>query len=327
MQYYYHSDHLGSSSYLTNLDGAVVQHVEYVPFGEVFIEERNNTWNTPYLFNGKELDEETGLYYYGARYYNPRETVWLSVDPLAEFYPDYSPYNYVLLNPVKLIDPTGMGPTDDYVFDENGKFVRIDKKAGEDFLVIENSKTKQQTYYTFNDQKTDVAAIKYNMEKFGSKFKDHTYIYAMTSDWIDFHEKESGIEKMNWFSRNYKALTESNGGKMDPSAYSLPIMLKDAGEGGTWSAKEIFSDKGPLFINQNSGYRVYNYLDEGNWMWGYFMVGIGFNTQEALEGAKKYNSNDTKADLNAIREGGNHKSFIGVGSSKTLPVTNKSIYE
>lgn len=38
----YHPDHFGSTSYITNLDGEVVQHVEYVPFGEVFIEERNN---------------------------------------------------------------------------------------------------------------------------------------------------------------------------------------------------------------------------------------------------------------------------------------------
>ena len=67
MQFYYHPDHLGSSSYITNLDGEVAQHIEYVPFGEVFIEERNNTWNTPYLFNAKEFDEETGMYYYGAR--------------------------------------------------------------------------------------------------------------------------------------------------------------------------------------------------------------------------------------------------------------------
>ena len=43
MQFYYHPDHLGSSSYITNLDGEVSQHIEYVPFGEVFIEERNNT--------------------------------------------------------------------------------------------------------------------------------------------------------------------------------------------------------------------------------------------------------------------------------------------
>ena len=107
MQYYYHPDHLGSSSYITNLDGEIVQHVEYVPFGEVFIEERNNSWNSPYLFNGKELDEETGLYYYGARYYNPRESVWLSVDPLAEKYPSISPYAYVANNPVNAIDPDG----------------------------------------------------------------------------------------------------------------------------------------------------------------------------------------------------------------------------
>ncbi|MXO33364.1 RHS repeat domain-containing protein [Apibacter sp. B2912] len=108
MQYYYHPDHLGSSSYITNLDGEIVQHVEYVPFGEVFIEERNNSWNTPYLFNGKELDEETGLYYYGARYYNPRESVWLSVDPLAEKYPNVSPYAYTFQNPIKYIDPRGL---------------------------------------------------------------------------------------------------------------------------------------------------------------------------------------------------------------------------
>ena len=66
-QFYYHADHLGSASYITNLDGEIAQHIEYVPFGEVFLEERNNIWNSPYLFNGKERDEETGLSYYGAR--------------------------------------------------------------------------------------------------------------------------------------------------------------------------------------------------------------------------------------------------------------------
>jgi RHS repeat-associated protein len=108
-QYYYHSDHLGSSSLITNLDGDVVQHVEYVPFGEVFIEERNNTWNTPYLFNAKELDEETGLYYYGARYYDPRISIFISADPMQEKYPFISTYAYTFQNPIKFIDPTGMG--------------------------------------------------------------------------------------------------------------------------------------------------------------------------------------------------------------------------
>ena len=110
LQFYYHPDHLGSSSYITNLDGEVVQHIEYVPFGEVFIEERNSIWNTPYLFNAKEFDEETGLYYYGARYYDPRLSLWMSVDPQAEKTSAVSPYSYCFNNPIKLIDQDGEIP-------------------------------------------------------------------------------------------------------------------------------------------------------------------------------------------------------------------------
>jgi RHS repeat-associated protein len=98
---------LGSSSLITDLDGNVAQHIEYVPFGEFFIEERNSTWNTPYKFNAKELDEETGLYYYGARYYDPRISIWYGADPLQEKYPGISTYCYTRNNPVNLIDPTG----------------------------------------------------------------------------------------------------------------------------------------------------------------------------------------------------------------------------
>ena len=108
MQFYYHPDHLGSSSYITNLDGEVAQHIEYVPFGEVFIEERNNTWNTPYLFNAKEFDEETGMYYYGARYYEPRLSLWMSTDPMQEKYLNITSYCYTFDNPIKYIDPQGL---------------------------------------------------------------------------------------------------------------------------------------------------------------------------------------------------------------------------
>ena len=85
------------------VDGEVVQHIEYVPFGEVFVEERNNIWNTPYLFNAKEFDEETGLYYYGARYYDPRLSLWISTDALKEKTPNVSPYIYTDNNPIIFI--------------------------------------------------------------------------------------------------------------------------------------------------------------------------------------------------------------------------------
>ena len=107
LQFFYHPDHLGSSSFITNLEGEVVQHIEYVPFGEVFIEERNNVWNTPYLFNAKEFDEETGMYYYRARYYEPRLSLWMSADPMQDRYPSISTYCYTLNNPLNISDPNG----------------------------------------------------------------------------------------------------------------------------------------------------------------------------------------------------------------------------
>lgn len=65
-------------------------------------------YQSPYKFNGKELDEETGLYYYGARYYDPMVSMFLSVDPLAEKYPNVNPCAYCFQNPINMIDPTGM---------------------------------------------------------------------------------------------------------------------------------------------------------------------------------------------------------------------------
>lgn len=126
-QYYFHPDHLGSTSYITNLLGEVSQHMEYFAFGETFVEEHRSSNNSPYKFNGKELDEETGWYYYGARYYDPRISVWLSVDPLASYDPfqnsehyidgqhnggvynakNLNVYGYTYQSPVVYLDPNG----------------------------------------------------------------------------------------------------------------------------------------------------------------------------------------------------------------------------
>ena len=136
MQFYYHSDHLGSSSYITNLDGEVAQHIEYVPFGEVFIEERNNSWNTPYLFNAKEFDEETGMYYYGARYYEPRLSLWMSTDPMEKNMPYSSTYTYCHNNPINRIDENGLA---DY-FSTSGIFIRSDGNDKDPYIYIQTRK-------------------------------------------------------------------------------------------------------------------------------------------------------------------------------------------
>jgi len=99
LRYFYHSNHLGSTSYITNARGDVTQFIAYIPFGETLTEQHSD-WNSPYKFNARELDSETGLYYYGKRYYDPKVSLWLGVDPLAEKYPSISPYVYVANNPV-----------------------------------------------------------------------------------------------------------------------------------------------------------------------------------------------------------------------------------
>jgi len=100
--------------------------VEYLPFGEVWIEENDPASSyIPFRFTSKELDRETGLYYYGARYYESRASLWMSADPAGwelvnpmgsngKPKASYSVieatnwYAYVSNNSVKYVDPTGM---------------------------------------------------------------------------------------------------------------------------------------------------------------------------------------------------------------------------
>ena len=77
----------------------------------------------PYKFNGKEFDEETGLYYYGARYMNPVTSLWYGMVPLAEKYPSVGGYIYCVGNPIRYFDPDGKQVfTDNKVVERGGVY-------------------------------------------------------------------------------------------------------------------------------------------------------------------------------------------------------------
>ena len=105
--FFYHSDHLGSTSYITDDKANITQYDAYLPYGELLVDEHSSSEDLPYKFNGKQFDEETGLYYYGARYMNPMASIWYGVDPLAEKYVTAGGYIYTLENPINLVDPDG----------------------------------------------------------------------------------------------------------------------------------------------------------------------------------------------------------------------------
>ena len=107
-RYYNLKDHLGSVRVTVDEAGEVVNNDDYYPFGAIMPGRSQVYLDAKYRFTGKERDTETGYDYFGARYYDSRIGRWLQVDPLADKYPEWSPYNYALNNPVKLIDPNGM---------------------------------------------------------------------------------------------------------------------------------------------------------------------------------------------------------------------------
>jgi RHS repeat-associated protein len=131
--YYYVTDNLGSTAYLTDSSGNIAEHIEYTPWGESWWE-NSFTSNLPvYKFTGKEEDI-TQLYYFGARYYDPMTSIWQSPDPILDKYLDAAKkqsnsgqngygggtvekgvfdsmnlalYSYGYQNPVRMIDPDG----------------------------------------------------------------------------------------------------------------------------------------------------------------------------------------------------------------------------
>ena len=81
--FFYHSDHLGSTSYITDDHTNITQYDAYLPYGELLVDEHSSSEDLPYKFNGKQFDAETGLYYNRFRYYDPRTGAYISQDPIG----------------------------------------------------------------------------------------------------------------------------------------------------------------------------------------------------------------------------------------------------
>ncbi len=106
--FYYHSNHQGSITHLTDGSGGVANSYIYDSYGR-----RSNVIESviqPYSYTGREYDGETGLYYYRARYYDAHIGRFLSEDPIGFDAGDQNLYRYVFNNPVNLTDPSGMAP-------------------------------------------------------------------------------------------------------------------------------------------------------------------------------------------------------------------------
>ena len=216
--FFYHSDHLGSTSYITDRDANITQFDAYLPYGELLVDEHSSSEDIPYKFNGKELDQETGLYYYGARYYDPRISLWMSVDPIADLKNWISPYVYTKDNPLRYIDPDGQ---DEWEINKQGKIVKHIKTNKHDAFYIVNHRGKRIrgksisfTYGTVEKatgQKNDKGLLYDVYQVRGDKQGTSLFEYLAQNTSVEWSLMQTGIKGkrgLNYITTSHQHNTE-----------------------------------------------------------------------------------------------------------------------
>lgn len=200
-----HQDHLTGTSLMTDTNGDSQGTIKYYPYGEC----RNSqpeieNFPTDRLFTGQRYDE-TGLYYYGVRYYDPVIGRFISPDTIIP-YPanpqSFNRYSYCLNNPLKYIDPSGHAVTingsdvryfEDYV--NNPEYMSIFGTAEELDATIHSE--EYQTYNEFSDLFVEQAAKLEESETVYEVEVDLPVSINSGSDSIIFHHG-SNTQRYNW---------------------------------------------------------------------------------------------------------------------------------
>jgi len=209
--------------------------------------------NDKYKFTGKERDKESGLDYFGARYYDSEIGRWLSVDPLGSQRPGLSPYQYCQNNPLSLIDPTGMLDTQlDFEEDkstEGGKHCKYKsykddgKKEFSGKIHWKNGKTSE---FVFNDEKDALAFIN-NQPLEGSD---------APADGILLNDGK--IEGALGITAGLNTLAGTD---------KLGAIAAGSQAGGSLDFSKIFANEGYKNLQLING-TAYNQKDAGNYVWG-----------------------------------------------------------
>ena len=245
--YYYHINHLGSTAFVTDQSQNVTQGFLYAPFGEITTE-YNATFGydviPKYSFNAKELDEETGMYYYEARYYKP--PVFTSRDPMFEKYFWMNPYAYCANNPVKYVDPSGehieVTENEDGTYTVSGGELNRDRNI---YVMKDGKRTGQVigqtlTKYSFfgdNDEVVTGAVINLN-DNSGQEFLDDFMTNTPDLNTYIFDEKNGG-RKNGYYDFKRRGESENKQKATDVQYYSRGMSIVIDGKKRIASARDI----------------------------------------------------------------------------------------
>ena len=279
--FFYHSDHLGSTSYITDDKANITQYDAYLPYGELLVDEHSSSEDLPYKFNGKELDEETGLYYYGARYMDPKISLWYGSDPLSEEYENVSTFVYCHGNPICLFDPDGQGDyytnggvwlgsdqkKDNFVYtasgvhqskDKNGSMVNVFENPQK--LSISHSKFISQSStvygessaYRVRDKKSEPSEdLKKEMYAIASVHQRNSKAYGISSEPAKDFRSKSAKERNDLPLMRTAIAAEINALK-NGIDYSYGATMWDGAEQAQFSENEQRKSNGHFEIHMNT---------------------------------------------------------------------------
>ena len=299
-QYFYHSDHLGSASLISDYKGDEYQRIEYTPYGETWVEKTQNTGLEflPYKFTAKELDEETGLYYYGARYLDPKYSMWISTDPaLGEYIPmaptseearnynqnlpglggvfnsvNLNLYHYAANNPVKYTDPDGNS-----VKNNSNEYILIRTEDAGYVILPPNSTYNGKNVENFDYESKSVSII--DMGKVDGAIKSSGDILKVT-DTQDYGpllpdvdikiDKNGNMEISGTISKCVNNLGDSNKKKKGRTDTSGLYKVGDGSKPGSWIERNPSQEKmkdlakgKQYFIKKSDVYQILEDSGEG----------------------------------------------------------------
>jgi RHS repeat-associated protein len=287
--YFYHTDHLGSSSWITDASGAVNQYLAYLPFGESYIDQRTNGHDIRFKFTGKERDQETGYDYFGARYYSSELSVWLSVDPMSDKHPNFNPYAYVYQNPINLVDPWGLdsiqlhrdGSTNVYATTKDDFDIVVASDNNGD---LDRSKTHQIDKGVYDSKRTNKIEVPTGkVDKNGDPVYADAYLdeydvndYSKAKTFFEFMADNSDVEfghnivgnsNRSIITTTHEKLFDAGGGYLLANGYTLKDRRhshpnhKQASGRDRDNIRDFYKRKFPnmlYYIYYKGGYYKYN---------------------------------------------------------------------
>ena len=231
---YIYSNHLQSASLELDESAAIISYEEYHPYGTTSYQANNAAIKAVakrYRYTGKERDEESGLYYHGARYYIPWLARWTAVDLKQGKMPTWSPYNYGFCNPIKWTDSTGMQPDGDektavwYMDNNTGKYVFDREHTYQNFPASKSKVPRGVDFYA------PAMGKEYGDKENGSYYykSDGTREYSPPVEQVDEELKsEMGWAKLKG-SYQYMSHYEANLKKVDQPHFDFSSEVWDAG--------------------------------------------------------------------------------------------------